>query len=112
MEEISDYPKYTCRKVESALKTQVETQAQTAENLIEKASAKESVVLLSPKDDYSLAITQSRKQQQRFSIMSPRLVPTAQIDLANKQRQVYTRLGQKPLKLKKKMSKNSKTNSN
>ena len=79
--------------MESTLKTQGDTLAPPSENLYDKASAKESKALLSPQDDYSLAFKNSKNHGYRLSIMSPRLVPTAQIDLANQQRQVFTKLG-------------------
>ena len=42
----------------------------------------QSETLLSPPDDYSMSINKTRQQMtQRISIMSPRLVPTTQIDL-------------------------------
>lgn len=86
----------------------MDTLAPTSENLCDKVSTKESKALLSPQDDYSLAFKNSKNHGYRLSIMSPRLVPTAQIDLANQQRQVFTKLGtsNKPVqKVKKPVSK-------
>lgn len=82
IEDLSDYQKFASRQLETALKTQGETLAQTSEILNEKISPKRSKVLLSPQIEESLVFRNSKNNTQRQSIMSPRLVPTTHIDLA------------------------------